>query len=121
MHLPVSSANVNNGALPAGPTPAAAAVAVGHLEASYVTKIGMTLAEAVNRVFPAANAAAVPASAGGAASTDVVHYKGASAPRVDKARDLGNIIARLVHTSSLPPMSLTTLLIPSITASCIWQ
>ena len=90
------------------PTPApplasaGSAVAISTLEASYVTKIGMSLNDAVNKVFPAASgnlaAAALSGNLGANHMNDaaLVAYNGLCAPRVDRAREIGQMITQYV-------------------------
>lgn len=85
----------------AAPAPTAAAGthsnAISGLEASYVTKVGMTLNDAVNKVFPSPATVISTAAAGYATvlnDSALVTYKGLCAPRVDRARDVGTMIAQ---------------------------
>lgn len=91
--------------MPAGsvaptPTPHAVGpngVAISGLEASYVTKVGMALNDAVNKVFPSPATVISTAAAGYAtvmSDSALVTYKGLCAPRVDRAREVGNMIAK---------------------------
>lgn len=83
----------------ATPTPHAVGpngVVVSGLEASYVTKVGMALNDAVNKVFPSPATVISTAAAGYStvmSDSALVTYKGLCAPRVDRAREVGNKIA----------------------------
>lgn len=94
--------------------PNGSSVAVSSLEASYVSKVGMNLNDAVNKVFPHANAglAAVAAGAPAASMHDsaLVTYRGLCAPRVDRAREVGQIIATELHLAVNDPYLLRSLL-----------
>lgn len=72
-------------------------VAIQGLEASYVTKVGMALNDAVNKVFPSPATVISTAAAGYTtvmSDSALVTYKGLCAPRVDRAREVGNMIAK---------------------------
>lgn len=74
-----------------------AGIAINGLEASYVTKVGTSLNDGVNKVFPSpATVLAASTPAHGAALNDhaLISYKGLCAPRVERARDVGNTIAK---------------------------
>lgn len=88
-----SAAGIPGGA--AVPTALPGQVAISNLEASYVTKIGMSLNDAVNKVFPAHGSLVAGASHHHAA--DNLVYKGHCAPKVDKAREVGQMIANELH------------------------
>ena len=87
---------------PAPPhAPAGGAVAISSLEASYVTKIGMSLNDAVNKVFPSASGNLAAAAGGNLGSNHMndaalVAYNGLCAPRVDRAREIGQMITQCV-------------------------
>lgn len=84
----------------ATPTPHAVGangVAIPGLEASYVTKVGMALNDAVNKVFPSPATVISTAAAGYntvMSDSALVTYKGLCAPRVDRAREVGNMISK---------------------------
>ncbi|KAK9896670.1 hypothetical protein P389DRAFT_82729 [Cystobasidium minutum MCA 4210] len=82
------------------PTTAGHGSNISGLEASYVTKVGMSLNDAVNKVFPSPATAISTAAAGySTISNDsaLITYKGLCAPRVDRARDVGTMIAHELH------------------------
>jgi hypothetical protein len=91
------------GGTPAAATPTsggaatANGAAISGLEASYVTKVGMSLNDAVNKVFPSPATVISTAAAGYSTIPNdaaLVSYKGLCAPRVDRAREVGNMIAQ---------------------------
>jgi hypothetical protein len=70
-------------------------VAIGNLEASYVTKVGMSLNDSVNKVFPSmGNPMMGVLSHAHAGEAAPVIYKGLCAPRAERAREVGQMIVK---------------------------
>lgn len=90
--------HASNGSTAPTPTPGAhSATAISGLEASYVTKVGMALNDAVNKVFPSPATAISTAAAGYSTvmnDSALITYKGLCAPRVDRAREVGTMISQ---------------------------
>ena len=70
-------------------------VAVSTLEASYVAKVGMSLNDAVNKVFPSSSnfVAGVVSHSHSVGDAAVFTYKGLCAPRVERAKEVGQMVA----------------------------
>ena len=95
----VSKSGAATAAVTGSRTPSALAnaggIAPNLLEASYVTKIGISLTEALNRIFPASSSALTSAHPASAGTVDCpLVFKGAVVPRVDKAVEFADTLVR---------------------------